>query len=134
MSSDIQPAPPSQDLTADEAHAAARAIVNLFDRWKLSDEDACQLLGGMTQRTLTRWRQGEIGRINRDLGTRLSLLLGIHTGTRYMFGQDTSRAHQWIKAKNSAFGGRSGLEIMLSGQIIDLYGVRRYLDAECSGW
>jgi hypothetical protein len=126
--------PHGPDLTVDEALASARAIVNLFSKWGLTDDQARQILGGMTQRTWARWKQGDIGRIDRDLATRLSLLLGIHKGSRYLFGRDVQRAYKWIKAENDVFGGRSALDVMLGGQIMDLYGVRRYLDAERSGW
>jgi hypothetical protein len=34
----------------------------------------------------------------------------------------------------SPFGGRSALERMLSGNVADLYEVRRYLDAQRGGW
>jgi hypothetical protein len=41
-----------------------------------------------------------------------------------------------LRRPNSAapFGGRSALERMLSGNVADLYEVRRYLDAERGGW
>jgi hypothetical protein len=61
--------PHGPDLTVDEALASARAIVNLFSKWGLTDDQARQILGGMTQRTWARWKQGDIGRIDRDLAT-----------------------------------------------------------------
>lgn len=122
------------ELTHDEALASARAIMNLFGKWNLSDDEARQILGGMPVRTWARWKAGDIGRIDRDLATRLSLLLGIHKALRYMFSRDIKRAYMWVKTDNKVFGGRSALDMMLRGQIIDLYGVRRYLDAERSGW
>ena len=124
----------ASDLTREEACAAARAIVNLLDKWQLTDDQARQILGGMPQRTWARWKAGDIGRIDRDLATRLSLLLGIHKALRCMFGRSVERAYAWVKADNDAFGGQSALQVMLRGQIIDLYGVRQYLDAERSGW
>lgn len=122
------------DLTAEEARASAHAIVNLFEKWKLTDDQARQILGGMTQRTWSRWKGGDTGRIDHDLATRLSLLLGVHKALRTIFVRSPDRAYRWVKVENDAFGGQSALQVMLRGQIIDLYGVRRYLDAECSGW
>lgn len=126
--------PSTPEVTTDEAHAAARAVVNLFDRWGLADMEARELLGGMSQRTWARLKKGEAVTIDRDCATRLSILLGIHKGTRYLFNRDAKRAYRWIKAPNGAFGGRSALDVMMGGQMMDLYTVRRYLDAERSGW
>ncbi|HQZ88259.1 MAG TPA: MbcA/ParS/Xre antitoxin family protein, partial [Gammaproteobacteria bacterium] len=44
-------------------------------------------------------------------------------------------ANEWIKKPNSAplFNGRSALDKMLAGKVIDLADVRRYLDAERGG-
>ena len=119
-------------ITEDEAAALARAVTNLFDRWGLSDVEACQLLGGMAARTWARWKKGEIGRIDRDLAMRLSILLGIHKGLRYMFS-DPHRGYAWIKKPNSAFGGVSALNIMMQGSMFDLARIRSYLDAERGG-
>jgi hypothetical protein len=41
-------------------------------------------------------------------------------------------ADAWVKKPNSArgFGGKSALERMLAGRVLDLADVRRYLDAQ----
>lgn len=127
-------APDLAELTTAEASAAARAVVNLFALWSLTDAQARQILGGLPARTWARWKSGEIGRIDRDQATRLSLILGIHKALRYMFSRDLPRAYAWINLENAAFGGKSALDVMLRGQMLDLYGVRRYLDAERAGW
>lgn len=127
-------APDIPYLSDEEARASARAVTNLFRLWELNDEEACDLLGGISVRTWSRWKSGDIGRIDRDLGTRLSLFLGIHKALRYMFGHDAPRLYGWIKRGNAAFGGASALDIIRYGQLMDLYRVRRYLDAERGGW
>ncbi|WP_349237198.1 antitoxin Xre-like helix-turn-helix domain-containing protein [Bosea sp. ASV33] len=45
-------------ITADEASAAARAVVRLFEKWSLSDAVACDILGGLSTRRFTRWKAG----------------------------------------------------------------------------
>lgn len=125
-------APDQMNITDDEAAAMARAITNLFDRWQLSDVEACEILGGMAARTWARWKKGEIGRVDRDLAMRMSILLGIHKGLRYMFTAP-QRGYEWIKKANKAFGGKSALEVMLQGSMFDLARVRSYLDAERGG-
>jgi uncharacterized protein (DUF2384 family) len=119
-------------ITDDEAEAMFRACVNLFRLWRLSDNDAAVLLD-LPVRTFARWKTGAIGRIGRDQKARLSNIMGIHKALRIIF-REPDRAYGWIKASNSAFGGRSAIDVMLSGELTDLMRVRRYLDAERGGW
>lgn len=120
-------------LSEAETSAMARAVLRLFEHWQLSDAEAREVLGGLAARTYARWKNGETGRIDRDLGTRLSLLMGIHKGLRYLFA-DPQRGYRWIKTPNAELGERRPLDIMLEGSIFALMRVRKYLDAERSGW
>ena len=119
-------------ISDSEAAAMFRAVVNLFGRWELTDEQAATLLD-MPVRTYRRWKAGEQGRIDRDAKARLSNLMGVHKALRLIF-REPQRGYGWIKASNQAFGGRSALEIMLGGELTDLMRVRRFLDAERSAW
>ena len=115
-----------------EAAAMFRAVVNLFARWDLTDEQAATLLD-MPARTYRRWKAGDLGRINRDGKARLSNLMGVHKALRLIF-RETQRGYAWIKAPNEAFEGRSALQVMLGGELTDLMRIRRYLDAERGAW
>ena len=119
-------------ISDSEAAAMFRAVVNLFGRWELTDEQAAILLD-MPVRTYRRWKAGEQGRIDRDAKARLSNLMGVHKALRIIF-REPQRGYGWIKASNQAFDGRSALEIMLGGELTDLMRVRRFLDAERSAW
>jgi len=125
--------PAVPQITGHEAEAMARAVIRLFERWQLSDSQAREILGGLPARTYARWKAGELGRIDRDLATRLSLLMGIHKGLRYLFS-DPERGYAWVKKPNSTFGGRTPVDIMAQGDIFSLARIRSYLDAERSGW
>ncbi|RCS22522.1 DUF2384 domain-containing protein [Phyllobacterium salinisoli] len=125
--------PDIPQITPAEAEAMVRAVIKLFEKWQLSDADAREILGGLAARTYARWKAGEPGRIDRDLATRLSLLMGIHKGLRYLFS-DPERGYAWVKKPNRAFGGRPPVEIMTQGDIFSLARVRSYLDAERGGW
>jgi len=125
--------PDIPQITAREAEAMARAVIRLFGKWQLSDTEAREILGGLAARTYARWKAGEPGRIDRDLATRLSLLMGIHKGLRYLFSEP-ERGYAWVKKPNRAFGGRSPAEIMAQGDIFSLARVRSWLDAERGGW
>ena len=108
-----------------------RATLNLFRLWGVADEQASMLLD-MPVRTYRRWKAGETGRIGRDTRARLSNLMGIHKALRLIF-REPQRGYDWIKTANTAFAGRSALEVMLGGELTDIMRVRRYLDAE-RGW
>ena len=69
----------------------------------------------------------------RDLKARLSNLMGVHKALRIIF-REPQRGYAWIRAANSAFGGKSALDVMLGGELTDLMRVRRYLDNERGGW
>ena len=115
-------------ITDEEGEAMARAAVNLFRHWGLTDAEACVLLGGVSKRTYARWKDGDIGRLTIDQKTRLSVLMGVHKALRILF-TEKARVYAWVKKPNQAFGGRSALDIMLGGYLTDLFRVRHYLDA-----
>ncbi len=115
-------------ITDDEAVVGAKAVVNLFRFWGLTDSEACTLLGGISSATYTRWKRGEIGRLAVDLKTRLSIILGIHKALRILYTENT-RAYGWVKRENSDFGELRPLDVMLNGQMSDLEDIRNYLDA-----
>ena len=112
--------------------AMARATVNLFRRWGVGDAEACTLLGGMSASTYARWKRGDIGRLGTDLKTRLSLLMGVHKALRILF-TDKDRVYHWVMQPNTALEGARPLDVMLRGQIMDLYRIRNFLDA-ARGW
>ena len=121
--------PDAGDVISDDAGAAmARAAVNLFRHWRITDAEATTLLGGISIRTYARWKDGDIGRLTLDQKTRLSVLMGIHKALRLLFTQN-ARAYEWVKKPNAAFGRQSALDIMLRGYLTDLFRVRHYLDA-----
>lgn len=119
-------------ITDEEGNAMLRAVLNLFGKWDITDEEAAVLLD-LPVRTYRRWKAGQPGRLDRDMKARLSNLLGIHKALRIIFSEP-DRTYAWIKAQNAAFGDRSALDIMLGGDLTDLMRVRRYVDAERGAW
>ena len=116
-------------ITDAQARALARAIPNLFKRWKLSEIDSRTLLGGMSRATWSRWKKGDAGRIDRDLRMRMAHLVGIHIGIRTLF-RDPADGYAWLKEPNIRFGGRSALDVMLGGDMADLAYLRGWIGAE----
>jgi hypothetical protein len=121
-----------EPITDAEAAAMFRAVVNLFAKWGVTDEQAATLLD-CPLRSYRRWKAGAPGRIDRDGKARLSNLIGIHKALRTIF-REAPRGYAWVNAPNAAFQGKSALSIMLGGELTDLMRVRRYLDAERGPW
>ncbi len=124
--------PTAPEISDAEGEAMARAVVNLFAKWELTDAQASILLGGLSLRTWARWKTGAIGRVPRDLKARLSNLMGIHKALRIIF-TEAERSYGWINRSNEVFGGASALEVMLGGELTDIMRVRRYLDSVRGG-
>ena len=114
-------------ITDAEGAAMFRAVLNLFAKWRLTDDQAARLLD-LPLRTFRRWKAEGPGRLGRDGKARLSNLMGIHKALRIVFRQP-ERGYRWIAAPNEAFAGASALEVMLGGELTDLMRVRRYLDS-----
>lgn len=117
------------------APAALRTVFNIADSWQLSSKEARILLGSPPESTFYKWKSGKVGVVSRDLLERVSYLLGIYKALQLLLPAP-SAADAWIKRPNDAplFNGKSALEVMLSGNVADLYLVRQYLDGERSGW
>lgn len=124
--------PETARITEAEAQAMVRAVLRLFEHWQVSDAQARDILGGLAPRTYARWKAGEIGRIDRDLATRLSLLMGIHKGLRYLF-TDPERGYAWVGKPNGLLGGKSPVSIMAEGDMFSLARIRAFIDAERGG-
>ena len=111
--------------------AGLRAFANIAEHWGLTVADQLKLLGIASRSTFFKWRREREPRLPQDTLERLSYILGIYKSLQILL-PDQKAADGWLRQPNSAppFGGRSALERMLSGQVVDLYIVRQYLDTE----
>jgi hypothetical protein len=123
------------DLASREAgQALLRTYFGVAEAWKLSAREAMTLLGLRSRSTFHVWKDGKAGALPRDTLERISYVLGIYKALQMLLPSDEA-ADAWIRKPNAAplFGGRSALERLMSGNVADLYEVRRYLDAQ-RGW
>lgn len=126
---------PQPDLATREAgQAILRTFFSIAAAWKLSPREAMTLLGLRSRSTYHVWKDGKSGPLPRDTLERLSYVLGIYKALQMLLPSDEA-ADAWIRKPNAAplFGGKSALERLLSGNVSDLYEVRRYLDAQRGG-
>ena len=115
---------------------AIRAFAEIARAWHLSIDDQLTLLGSPARSTLFGWKKdSDRASLPKDTLERISYVLGIYRALQILLPKPEA-ADTWIKKPNTAspFGGRSALDRMLSGNVIDLYAVRQYLDAERGGW
>lgn len=113
------------------AAPALRTFFRLAERWNLRVAEQRRLLGDPPESTFYKWKRERDGTLSRDTLERISYLLGIFKALAILFPQ-ADRADAWLRKPNTApaFGGKSALERMLSGNVADLYAVRQYLDAQ----
>lgn len=117
--------------------AAQSTFANIVGDWKLSQSEAMTLLGyeKNTRSTYYKWKRDPASvKLPREKLERLSYIFGIYKALQILLPNPSS-ADTWIKRPNTAplFNGESALSRMLSGNVADLYVVRRYLDSE-RGW
>jgi hypothetical protein len=111
--------------------AGLRTFFRIAALWKLSVDEQITLLGSPARSTYFKWKKEGAAGLPRDVLERLSYVLGIYKALQVLV-PDEAAADAWVRRPNDGapFGGRSALERMLSGNVVDLYEVRRYLDAE----
>ena len=112
--------------------AALQAFFNLSARWGLTAAQERILLGSPPESTFFKWKAERTARrLGRDPLERISYLLGIVKALNLLLPSPRA-ADEWVKKPNGAplFNGRSALDRMLGGSLVDLTDVRRYLDAQ----
>ena len=107
------------------------AFLSLADGWDLTTDDQIKLLGTPGRSTFFKWKKTG-GTLPNDTIERISHLLNIYKCLEILL-PDPKSADQWIKQPNAYFNDRSALEVMLEGQVSDIYRVRQYLDAQRGG-
>lgn len=93
------------------------------------------LLGSPRIETYAKWKDDpEKASLTRDTLERISYVLGIYKSLQVLV-PDRASSDNWIRKPNKAaiFGGGSALERMLSGNVSDLYVVRKFLDVLRNG-
>jgi Antitoxin Xre-like helix-turn-helix domain/Antitoxin Xre/MbcA/ParS C-terminal toxin-binding domain len=124
----LQPGADPQRLSS----AALQAFFNLSAHWGLSASQERILLGSPPESTFFKWKAEKTARrLGRDVLERISYLLGIYKALHILLPSPRA-ADEWVKKPNTAslFQGRSALERMLGGSLVDLADVRRFLDAQ----
>jgi len=112
--------------------AAIHGFFGLAVHWKLRDEDARALLGGISNGSYYQLKRAP-KTLDQDKLTRISLLVGIFKSLNILYS--TKLADAWIQRPNTnpLFGGESPLACMLKGGVPSMIRVRQLLDARRGG-
>jgi hypothetical protein len=115
------------------SHAALRAFFNLANCWRIRDEDARALLGGVSNGPYYNWKKQPERLLDTDVLTRISYLLGIFKALNILYAEKL--ADKWVKLPNSnrLCEGQTPLDYMMRGGIPAMQIVRRLLDARRGG-
>lgn len=113
--------------------AALRGFFQLMQAWQIRDEDARELLGGLSSSSFYEWKKQPQRLLDVDRITRISYLLGIYKALHILYGDRL--ADEWVRLPNTnaVFNGRSPLAAMLGGGLLAMQTVRRLLDARRGG-
>lgn len=110
-----------------------RAFFNITARWKVRDEDARGLLGGVSNGPFYEMKRNPDRVLEADRLTRISYLIGIFKALRILHAE--ALADEWVHLpnRNPIFGGQTPLAYMVQGGLPAMQTVRRLLDARRAG-
>lgn len=113
--------------------AAVKAFLKIAGLWKLRDENARQLLGGISNGAFYELKKQSDPLLDQDRLTRLSLLTGIFKALNILYSKKL--ADRWIQLpnQNPVFEGDTPLAYMVKGGIPAMIRVRQLLDARRGG-
>lgn len=131
-------APEPVDITSPQererlAPSALRAFFNIVKCWRLRDEDAMRLLGGVPSSSYYAMKKSPRRSLDADTMLRISYLIGIFKALNILHAR--ALADRWITLpnRNRLFRGMTPLEYMIRGGIPAIQIVRRLLDARRGG-
>jgi hypothetical protein len=112
---------------------ALRAFFNLTARWKIRDEDARALLGGVSNGPFYEMKRNPERVLDADRLLRLSYLIGIFKALRILHADALADAWVQLPNQNPIFAGETPLAYMIRGGVPAMQTVRRLLDARRAG-
>lgn len=112
---------------------ALKAFFTMMARWKVRDEDARALLGGVSNGPFYEMKRHPDRVLEADRLTRISYLIGIFKALNILHGR--ALADAWVQLPNSnpIFAGQTPLAYMMKSGLPAMQTVRRLLDARRAG-
>lgn len=115
------------------SRSALKAFFNIMDKWRVRDEDARALLGGISNGPFYEMKRDPNKVLDADKLSRVSFLVGIFKALNILYSEKL--ADDWVQLPNAnrIFGGETPLAFMIRGGIGGMETVRRLLDARRGG-
>jgi hypothetical protein len=115
------------------SQSALKVFFKLTQAWQLRDEDARELLGGISSSAFYEWKKNPNRVLEVDRITRISFLIGIYKALHILYGDKL--ADEWVSLpnRNVIFGGSTPLAVMKAGGLLTMQTVRKLLDARRGG-
>ena len=113
--------------------SALRGFFRIAERWNVRDEDARELLGGLSSSAYYEWKKNPARTLEVDRLTRISYLIGIYKALHILYGDKL--ADEWVNLPNAnlIFAGNTPLRYMIVGGLLAMQTVRKLLDARRGG-
>lgn len=122
----------SRDAREKLSASALKAFFNIVDRWKVRDETARELLGGISNGTFYKLKRSP-KTLGQDELLRVSYLIGIFKALNILYSEPLADSWMQRPNSNSIFKGETPLSYIRMGGIPALQTVRRLLDARRGG-
>ena len=113
--------------------AALKAFFNIMAKWKVRDEDARLLLGGVSNGPFYDMKRNPDRTLDTDRLTRISYLVGIFKALGVLDSETLADAWVHRPNTNALFAGATPLQYMMRGGLPAMQNVRRLLDARRAG-
>src|SRR5580765_2829251 len=110
-----------------------KAFFNVMARWKVKDEDARALLGGVTNGPYYEMKKNPDRLLEADRLMRISYLIGIFKALRILHSDRIADAWVQLPNRNPIFAGATPLAYMIHGGLPATQTVRRLLDGRRAG-
>ena len=113
--------------------AALKAFLRLRELWDLRDEDARQLLGGISNGAFYELKKNLRARLDQDRLTRISVLTGMFKALNILYSKKLADCWMRLPNDNPMFAGDTPLSYITKGGLPAMLRVRQLLDSRRGG-
>jgi hypothetical protein len=123
----------SKDALKRLSPSAVKVFLRICELWRLRDEDARLLLGGISNGAFYELKRKARGTLDQDRLTRISILTGIFKALNILYSKKL--ADRWVQLpnENPMFEGESPLAYVIKGGLPAMLRVRQLLDSRRGG-
>ena len=112
---------------------AVRAFFNIMACWKIRDEEARQLLGGISNGAYYELKRGKGGVLGEDRLRRISYLVGIFKALGMLYRPELAERWMRLANRNRLFAGATPVDYLIRGGLPAFAVLRQLLDARRGG-